>query len=207
MRITVLFILILSLTFSALAQSGGVKGKVISESTDKSLPGVEITVEQNSQKLKSTTSDQKGNFYFDGLADGLYMLTFEKDGYSRSTIRIEVKKSKITDLSGRRLALPVDRSTFVTIQGTVFDQEGFSLGGAKVEIAKKTSGNVWEKLKTQYTSEDGEFLARFQPEIKDQATYRITVTFKDATPISKEKMVDFAGIYRLAFNMPVKRGQ
>jgi len=195
---------VIFLSFAAFAQSGGVKGKVIIDSNDRSLPGVAITASQDGKDLKNTTSDGKGGFYIDGLADGIYTLTFDKDGYSRSSIRFEVKKSKITDLSGRRLGMQVDRGTMVIIQGAVFDQDGFSLPGAKVEIARLTSGNVWEKLKAIYSSQDGEFIFRFPPE-KSETNYRVTVTYKDAPPQVKEKSTDFAGIYRLAFNMPVKR--
>jgi hypothetical protein len=180
------FSFVLLFALAAFAQSGGVKGKVIIDSNDKSLPGVEITASQEGKDLKSTT------------------LTFDKDGYSKSSIKFEVKKGKITDLSNRRLGMMADRANFVTIQGTVFDQDGFSLSGAKVEIARLTGGNVWEKLKAIYSSEDGEFLFRFTP-LGKETNYRITVTYKNVEPQVKEKTVDFAGIYRLAFNLPVKR--
>ena len=198
------FSFVLLFALAAFAQSGGVKGKVIIDSNDKSLPGVEITASQEGKDLKSTTSGSKGEFYVDGLADGIYTLTFDKDGYSKSSIKFEVKKGKITDLSNRRLGMMADRANFVTIQGTVFDQDGFSLSGAKVEIARLTGGNVWEKLKAIYSSEDGEFLFRFTP-LGKETNYRITVTYKNVEPQVKEKTVDFAGIYRLAFNLPVKR--
>jgi hypothetical protein len=199
-----LILMLISLSIAAFAQSGGVKGKVIVDSNDKSLSGVEITASQDGKDVKTATSDSKGGFYIDGLADGIYTLTFDKDGYSKSSIKFEVKKSKITDLSNRRLGMQADRGGMVTIQGAVFDQDGFSLPGAKVEIARLTSGNVWEKLKAIYSSQDGEFIFRFPPASKE-TNYRLTVTYKNAEPQVKEKSTDFAGIYRLAFNLPVKR--
>jgi hypothetical protein len=203
MRIFSLFILVFAFTVSAFAQSGGVKGRVISEATEKSLSGVDISLEQDGKKLKSARSDGKGGFYFDGLADGIYSLVFDKDGYSRSSIRFEVKKSKITDLTNRRLALPADKSNFVTIQGSVFDKNGFSLPGAKVSVERLTGGNVWEKLKTIYSGQDGEFIFRFPP-LNKQTQYRVSVAYLDLPAQVKEKTADFAGIYRLVFNFDVQ---
>lgn len=204
MRLLGLFSLVMMLSLGALAQSGGVKGKVRGEN-ERGLSGVSINVQSDGKVIKSDTTSSSGEFYITGLADGPYVLTFDKDGHSAGSFRVEVKKGKVIDLSSKNFILPRDKATFVTIQGTVFDEQGFSLPGAKVEIAKKTGGNVWEKQKVIYSSEDGEFLARFNPEKSSEATYRITVTYQGAEPQVKEKVVDFAGIYRLAFNLPIKR--
>ncbi len=202
-RFLTLTFVLLSLSLAAFAQSGGVKGKVRVESNDKGLGGVEITAEQEGKVLKTASSAANGDFYIQGLADGIYTLTFDKDGYSKSGLRFEVKKGKITDLSNRRLGMRVDQGTMVIVQGTVFDQDGFSLPGARVAIERLTSGNVWEKIKAIYSSEDGEFLFRFPS--NTPTTYRVTVSYKDTPPQTKERPTDFAGIYRLAFNLPVKR--
>jgi len=202
-RYITLIIFVMSLSFTALAQSGGVRGKVIIDSNDRSLSGVAITVGQEGKELKSTTSGSKGEFSISGLADGIYTLTFDKDGYSKSALKFEVKKGKVTDLSNRRLGMRVDQGTMVLVQGTVFDQDGLSLPGAKVEIARLTGGNVWEKIKAVYSSGAGEFLFRFPS--GTPTNYRVTVTYKDLEPQVKEKSTDFAGIYRLAFHLPIKR--
>lgn len=204
MRYINLFILILSLSLAATAQSGGVKGKVKNEN-ERGLAGVDVTVSQEGKTLKSASTDSKGDFFISGLADGLYILHFEKDGYSSGSFRTEIKKGKVKDLSARNFVLPQDRGNLVTIQGGVFDATGFSVQGARVEISRLTGGGVWEKIKAIYSSQDGEFVFRFQP--TDQETkYRVTVSYKGVEPMTKEKATDSAGIYRLSFNLPVNIG-
>jgi hypothetical protein len=201
-RLIILTIFVICLSFTAFAQSGGVRGKVKNDN-DKGLSGVEVAAKADGKTVKSVTTDSKGEFFISGLAEGLYVLTFDKEGFSSGSYRVEIKKGEVRNLSTRNFILTVDRGTMVMIQGTVFDQDGLSLPGAKVEIARLTSGNVWEKIKAIYSSEDGEFLFRF-PSGKP-TSYRVTVTYKDLEPQVKEKDTDYAGIYRLAFNMPVKR--
>src|ERR1700755_190305 len=98
MRYISLIILALTFSLTTLAQSGGVKGKVREDDTDRSLAGVEITVSQSEKTVKTATSSAKGEFFIQGLADGIYALSFDKDGFQRGTIRIKVEKGKVTDL-------------------------------------------------------------------------------------------------------------
>src|SRR5882757_8175562 len=101
-----ILIISLSLSLTAFAQSGGIKGKVRDDDNDRSLADVEVVVSQSGKTLKTANSSASGDFFIQGLADGIYSLSFDKDGYQRGTIRIEVKKGKVTDLNNRRLALP-----------------------------------------------------------------------------------------------------
>jgi hypothetical protein len=91
------------------------------------------------------------------------------------------------------------------IQGTVLDQNGFSVQGAKVEIARLTAGNAWDKLKTIYSSQNGDFIVRFEP-TDAQVKYRVTVTYGDVPPQVKEKETDTAGLYKLTVNLPAQIG-
>jgi hypothetical protein len=205
MRYLSLITLLFLLSFAAPAQRGGVKGRVVAEDNERALAGVQIVAAQDGKDVKTASSDSKGGFTVEGLADGLYSLSFDKDGYRHSTVRFEVKKGKVTDLTNRRLAMLRDHGSLVSIQGGVFDATGFSVQGARVEIAKLTGGGVWEKIKAIYSSQDGEFVFRFQP--TDQETkYRVTVSYKGVEPMVKEKATDSAGIYRLSFNLPINVG-
>ena len=205
MRFPILFILITSLSIAAFGQSGGVKGRVVADENERSLSGVEIVAIQDGKEVKSVKSDSKGGFSLQGLSDGIYSLSFDKDGYRHSTVRFEVKKGKVNDLTGRRLAMLRDEGSQVLIQGTIFDQAGFSVPGARVEISRLTGGNVWEKIKAIYSSQSGEFIFRFEP-TSQEINYRVTVTYKGVDPIAKEKTADSAGIYRLSFNLPINVG-
>jgi hypothetical protein len=191
-----------ALCMGALAQStGGIKGKVRDEK-ERGLAGVEIIVRQDGKDVKSTTTDRKGMFLLDGLKEGKYNIHFEKDGYSSGTLfKITVPFGRIRDL-GDRLVLTVDKGTLTIVQGSVFDKDGFSLPGAKVQIARVTSGGGLDPIRTTYTQEDGEFIFKFTD---SSATYRITATYKDSPPVSKDVVTEGAAVYRVALNISISR--
>src|SRR5262245_6206489 len=131
MRILAFIILLLSLSLTAMAQNGGVKGKIRSQRNERGLSGVEVVAERDGEAVKSTTSDSNGDFTITGLADGSYQLKFTKEGFSSGSFRLDIKNGSFRDLSKNTLLMYVDRGTMITIQGGVFDQNGFSLPGAK----------------------------------------------------------------------------
>ncbi len=204
MKKFVLLILVLAVSVSvALAQeTGGVKGKVRTTKGD-GIGGVSITARQNSEDIKSATSDNKGNFELEGLKAGLYNLVFSKTGYSSGLMyKVEIKKKKTSNL-GDRLILTVDQGTQIIIKGTVFDQDGRSVAGAKVEIEKILSDGSTRKIGTGYTSYGGTPSARGEFTFKfseGTAKFRVTASVKSASA-SKEVEVNSAAIYRLAITL------
>lgn len=184
----------------AMAQeTGGVKGKVRT-TRGAGISGATVTARQKGEDVKSVKTDSKGEFVLDGLASGLYNLVFTKDGYSSGALyNVEVKRKKTTDL-GSRLILTGDQGTQVIIKGSVFNQDGFSLYGAKIEIERISDDGSKRKVGSAYSSQGGEFTFRF-PE--GTAKFRVTATLKDVSA-SKEISVDGAAVYRLAItlNMP-----
>jgi hypothetical protein len=112
---------------------------------------------------------------------------------------IEVKKKKTSDL-GDRLVLTVDQGTLILVKGSVFDQNGRSIYGAKVEIEKISGDGSKRKIGSGSTSESGEFTFR-QPD--QAAKFRVTASIKGASA-SKEVTVDSAGVYRLAITLEMK---
>jgi hypothetical protein len=197
MKKFVLSSLFLILTASlAFAQStGGIKGKV-RDTKGKSISGVTITVRQKGEDLKSVKSDSKGEFVMEGLKTGMYNVVFERDGYGTGVLyNVEVRKNKTGDL-GNRLVMRVDQGTLVIINGSVFNQFGGSIYGAKVEI-ERISGGSPKNVGSSYTGESGEFIFRF-PEKADR--FRITATAKGISA-SKEIEVNGAAVYRLALTL------
>ncbi|MGI8641770.1 MAG: carboxypeptidase-like regulatory domain-containing protein [Pyrinomonadaceae bacterium] len=198
MRKFVLLILLLAVSVSvALAQNnGGVKGKIRNANGD-GIGGATITARQDGKDVKSTNSDGKGNFELAGLKSGIYNLVIDKKGYSAGLLsNVEIKDGKIRDLS-ERLVLTVDQGTQVIIKGSVFDPDGRSVGGAKIEIEKVSSDGSTKKVGSGNASYSGEFTFRF-PE--GAAKFRITASAKGAKE-SKEVEVDSAAIYRLAITL------
>ena len=191
---------VLAAAFAFGQSTGGVKGKVraprgggIAEAT--------VTARQKGQDIKTVTTDSKGEFVLDGLESGLYNLVFTKNGYGTGTLyNIEVKKNKITNLPDR-LILTTDQGTQVIVKGSVFNQDGVSLYGVKVEIERIGEGGAAKKVGSGYTSETGEFTFRF-PE--GTAKFRVTASAKGVSA-SKEVSVDNAAIYRLAITLDLSK--
>ncbi len=200
MKKFVLLILSLALfTGVAVAQSG-VKGKVRNTKGD-GLDGAKITARQDGKNIKSSTSDRKGNFELTGLKSGIYNLVIDKSGYSAGLLYdVEVKDNKVRDL-GDRLVLTVDQGTQVIIKGSIFDPNGRSVGGAKVEIERVMSDGSTKKAGSGYASYSGEFTFRF-PEGANK--FRITASAK-GVKASEEVEVDNAAIYRLAITLNTEK--
>ncbi|HEY8561685.1 MAG TPA: carboxypeptidase-like regulatory domain-containing protein [Pyrinomonadaceae bacterium] len=189
------------LAFAALAAfaqsaTGGVKGKV-RNAKGSGLEGVTITARRDGQDLKSVKSDAKGNFQLTGLAPGVYNFVFEKSGYGAGLkANVEIKSNSVISL-GDNLALMVDQGSLVLLNASVFNQDGRSVTGAKVEVERVGGDGSAKKIATGYTNVSGEFALR-QPE--GAAKYRVTATLKGVSG-SKEIAVDSAGRYSLAITL------
>ena len=185
----------------ASAQSGGAKGKVRNTKGD-GLSGVEVTARREGKDVKTVKTDSKGNFEMTGLSAGKYNFVFDKAGYAIGLkYDVEIKSGDIRDL-GDRLILSVDSGTQVIVNGSVFNQDGRSVTGAKVEVVR-IGGGQEKKVFTLYTNISGEFTFR-QPE--GAATFRITASARGVSA-SKEISVDSAARYRLAItlNLPQEK--
>ncbi len=187
--------LILTASFAFAQSSGGLKGKV-RDTKGNTLSSVTITVRQKGEDIKSVKSDNRGEFMMEGLEAGIYNVVFEKNGFGTGILyNVEVRKKKTGDL-GSRLVMRVDQGTLIIINGSVFNQFGGSIYGAKVEI-ERVSGGLSKNVGSSYTSESGEFIFRF-PEKTDR--FRVTATAKGISA-SKEIEVDGAAVYRLALTL------
>jgi Carboxypeptidase regulatory-like domain len=186
---------------SAFGQAtGGVKGK-IRNNRGEPISGASVTARQDSNELRSTTSNSKGEFTLSGLEPGTYTFMFDAAGYaSAMSNKTEIRRNKTIDL-GDRLILHVDKGTLVIVQGSVFFKDGTSATGAKVDIEKLNSDGTTRSFPAVYTNIYGEFTFR-QPEAA--AKFRITANYKDHTA-TKEIEVDSAAVYRLAIKLDVER--
>ena len=202
----VAFLLLLAAVYCLLAtaasaqSTGGVKGRVRSFRGD-TISGATVTARQNSQDIKSVTSNAKGEFNLSGLEPGVYNFVFEAKGYASGLKSgVEIKAGSTKDL-GDKLYLGIDRGSRVIVQGSVFFKDGTSVPRAKVEIAK-ISGGATRTLLTTFTSYSGEF--GFSQPDTGHATYRLTATYKDTT-VTKDVEVDNAAVYRTALNLNIDR--
>jgi hypothetical protein len=181
------------------AQTGGMKGKVRS-SSGESISGATITVRQEGDDLKSAKSDSKGNFLLEGLKPGKYNVIFKKKGYGSGLMyNVEIVEKNVRDL-GDRLILTVDDGSLVLINGSVYNQNGFAIYGAKVKIEKILGDGSTKKVNSGYTSRNGEFTFRYPNEA---AKFRVTVSAKGVSA-SKDVEVEEAAIYRVALILELK---
>lgn len=196
-KFAVLLVLLSVSVLTITAQNtGGAKGKV-RDPKGNGLSGVTVTARQDGNDIKSVKSDNKGNFQISGLKPGVYNFAFEKTGYSLGVkFNVEIKNGSIVDL-GDRLILQVDRGTLVLIQGSVFNQDGRSVSGAKVELERINSDGSTKKLGTAYTNISGEFAFR-QPD--GRGRFRVTATARGVSG-AKEIEVEGAAIYRTAITL------
>ena len=194
----------LILAFGALAAFAqgetGVKGKVRNAKVG-TIEGATITARLKGQDVKSVKSDSKGNFTLTGLEPGVYNFVFEKPGYGAGVkYNVEVKNGSVISL-GDNLALMQDQGTLVLLNASVFNQDGRSITGAKVEVEKVNSDGSTKKVATGYTNVSGEFTLR---QTEGTAKFRITATFK-GVKASKEITVDSAGRYSTAITLNLQK--
>jgi hypothetical protein len=190
------------LPIAALAQTGGVKGRVRTMN-GAAIQNATITARQDGEDKRSTHSDSKGNFTLTGLEPGVYSLVFDAPGYAAGLkSNIQVRNGKTTDL-GDNLRLMVDRGTLVIVQGSVFFRNGTTVTAAKVEVEKVNADGTTQKLGTVWTNYQGEFSFK---KAEGAAKLRFTAKYHDATA-SKEIDVDSAAIYRTAISLDINRDQ
>lgn len=197
MRNLYLFFLIAAFSMCIFAQdktTGGVRGKV--RLTDgKTLAGVAIEVRQSEKPVAVTKTDNKGDFQLVGLKPGVYNLIFTKEGLSQGTLpRVEVKAGEVLKLT--KLVMGVDQGALAILRGSIFDANGRSVYGAKVEVFK-ISGDS-KKVAQIFSSESGEFIFRLPPA---EARYRVSVTIDGAERGSQEIEVNGAQVYRVAVSL------
>lgn len=187
------------LAFAALAvsaQTGGVKGKV-RNMKGSAVEGATITARLKGQDVKSVKSDSKGNFQLTGLEPGVYNFVFEKSGYGAGVkYSVEIKSGSLVSL-GDNLALVQDQGSLVILNASVFNQDGRSITGARVEVERMNSDGTTKKIATGFTNVSGEFGLR-QPDAA--AKFRVTAFFKGVSA-SKEITVDSAGRYSTAITL------
>jgi hypothetical protein len=189
-----------ALAVFAQGATGGVKGKV-RNAKGSALAGATITARLKGQDVKSVTSDSKGNFELTGLEPGIYNFVFEKSGYGAGIkYNVEVKSGSVISL-GDNLALMQDQGTLIIINASVFNQDGRSITGARVEVERVNSDGSTKKIATGFTNVSGEFALR---QTEGNATLRITATFKGVKG-SKEVAIDSAGRYSTAITLTIPK--
>ena len=199
-----LFVVVVLVTIGATAaaqnkNTGTIKGKV---RVEKGSPaGVAVILRHGDDEVRRVETDRKGDFVIARISPGVYGLTFRKPGLAVGSIEsVEVKPGKTRSL-GDRLVLSIDEGSIAFIRGSVFTEDGRSVPGVRVELARLVSENSLEKFDSRITGETGEFVFRVPP---DAAKYRLTLKADKAEPVSKDVDVEAALVYRVALTYKPK---
>jgi hypothetical protein len=191
-----LSVVIIVSAIAAAAQSGGVKGRVRTNS-GQGIANASVTVTKGSESVKSVRTVSDGSFEIKGIEPGYYGLRVEADGYaSGSLFSLEVKKDKVRDL-GDKLFLRVDQGALVILRGSVFFKEGTSVTGAKVELERINADGTTKEVGSTNSTPSGEFTFRQPP---GAAKYRVTAKYKGVSG-TREITVDNAAVYQLAITL------
>jgi hypothetical protein len=198
--ITVVCLMFLSLCCVAQDKATGtIKGKV---RVEKGSPaGVAVILMQSEREVARTTTDKRGDFSLSRVVPGTYSVKFRKPGLTIGTIDEVVIKGGQTRALGDHLYLTVDEGSIAFIRGSVFTENGRSVPGVRVELARVIDENSIRKVDSRITGETGEFVFRLPPEA---AKYRVTLKADGTEPSSKDIEVESASVYRVALNYKKK---
>ena len=202
-RVITVLLLAASCAAAAAAQdktTGGLKGKVRVEAG--SPAGVTVAAVRGEDEVARAKTGERGEFELRGLRPGSYGLTFRKAGLKVGRVEgVEVRAGKVRTVGGN-LYMTLDEGSLAIIQGSVFDQDGRSLRGAKVELALVRPDGTLKKVDNRISSSElGRFVFRLTPEA---ARYRLTATAPDKAPASQDVEVDGAAVYRVALSLAAK---
>jgi hypothetical protein len=176
--------------------TGSIKGKVKVDS-GHTAGGVRVSVQRGEEEIAHADTDAKGNYEFSGLAPGVYAMTFRKAGLKTAQHReVEVRAGKVKSL-GDKIFLPVDEGAIAFVRGSVFDEGGRSVSGARVEIALVTADGAARKVDGRVTNEAGAFSFRLAPKA---ARYRVTAK-ANGREAAKDVEVEGAMVYRVALSL------
>jgi Carboxypeptidase regulatory-like domain len=195
-----LFAIILLSAGAAHAQdrsTGSIKGKVRVKGQGPTA-NVAVIVRQGEREVAHAETNSKGEFLISGLAPGFYGLTFRKTGLSVGSLEhIEVKAGKTKGLSDR-LILTTNEASIARLWSSVFNEGGFSVPNARVELARLEADGTSKKIDGRLTNESGQAIFRLSP---DKATYRVTIKAEGAAAQTKDVEIDGAMVYRIAFTI------
>ena len=179
--------------------TGSIRGKVRVEKGSPS--GVAVILLQGEHEVSRSTTGKNGDFAISRVNPGTYSLKFRKAGLSVGTIDDVAVKAGQTRTLNDHLYLTIDEGSIVFIRGSVFTEEGRSVPGVRVDLARVIDENSTHKLDSRITGETGEFVFRLPP---DAGRYRLTLKADGTEPASKDVEVDNPAVYRVALTYKKK---
>ena len=195
-----IFLLVaLALTCAAQEKStAAIKGKV---SVERGSPsGVGVLLIQGDQEIAHTATGKNGDFALSRIAPGTYSVKFRKPGLAIGTIDDVLLKAGQTR-TFKDLMLKIDEGSITFIRGSVFNEDGHSVPGVRVDLVRVVNENSVQKMEYRITGETGEFVFRLPP---DAGKYRVILKADGVEPSAKDVEVEMAAVYRVALTYKKK---
>ena len=193
--------LLLASSFVCAAQdksTAAIKGKV---SVERGSPsGVVVLLLQGDQEIAHTATDKRGDFTLSRIVPGTYSVKFRKPGLAIGTIDDVLLKAGQTR-TFKDLMLKIDEGSITFIRGSVFSEDGHSVPGVRVDLARIVNDSSVQKMDSRITGETGEFVFRLPP---DAGKYRLVLKADGVEPSSKDVEVEMAAVYRVALTYKKK---
>ena len=178
--------------------TAAIKGKV---SVERGSPsGVGVSLLQGDQEVAHTATGKRGDFTLARIAPGTYSVRFRKPGLAIGTIDDVLLKAGQTR-TFKDLMLKIDEGSITFIRGSVFSEDGHSVPGVRVDLARIVNENSVQKMEYRITGETGEFVFRVPP---DTGKYRVVLKADGVEPSSKDVDVEMAAVYRVALTYKKK---
>jgi len=96
-----------------------IRGQVMDNQTKITLPGVVVVMQDTGAAMKSTSTDENGNFRFDAVPIGRHTLTFKYIGYKERSITIVLTSGKESVVT-----MEMEESVITTDEVVITDQNG-----------------------------------------------------------------------------------
>jgi hypothetical protein len=185
---------------AAFSQTGSAKGK-LKAPNGKGIAEASVTAFLDGIEVQNVVTNEKGEFLVADLKEGIYSFVFEKTGFNSGSLkRMQILAGQVRNFGELGLRI-TDNRTYVILRASVLDQDGRSVQGAKVEIAR-IEGNTLKTLRTLYTNDAGEIADRF-PE--QTTTFRLTAYFPKTSPVTEEIKIEGAGMYHKVLRLKLDK--
>ena len=98
-RLTLILVAVsVSAGLFAQAPTGGVKGKVVNRADRNPVVGAVLTLKSGASEIGTIKSDSQGDFLICELADGMYDLVIEAQGYLPTTVNVTVNDGYVKNM-------------------------------------------------------------------------------------------------------------
>lgn len=113
MKKLILLFTIALITSTSFGQEGSISGK-ITDAEAQFLP-LEYAYIKLLETQQVTNADLNGNFEFEHLEPGIYMMSVSYPGYTTKKVKVKVERENTTEVNLRLTKLTLDPSTFSSI--------------------------------------------------------------------------------------------